>query len=72
MNAVCGVYLLHSHLSIQSDQSDQNDQTMLPQVSLARARAALVLDEGVEHTDNNSLDFTVSDHCRTFLDVKKR
>ena len=44
---------------------------MLPQVSLARARAALVLDEGVEHTDNNSLDFTVSDHCRTFLDVKK-
>ena len=43
---------------------------MLPQVSLARARAALVLDEGVEHTDNNSLDFTVSDYCRTFLDVK--
>ena len=43
---------------------------MLPQVSLARARAALVLDEGVEHTDNNSFDFTVSDNCRTFLDVK--
>ena len=44
---------------------------MLPQVSLARARAALVLDEGVEHTDNNSFDFTVSDHCRTYVDVKK-
>ena len=71
MNTICGVFLLHSHLSIQSDQSDQGDQTMLPQVSLARARAALVLDEGVEHTDNNSFDFTVSDNCRTFLDVKK-